>query len=157
MLSAVKRIIGLIDEVLMGVEVVVLGVTGVTIIVALLYSAIVRYYLKGSFPEAPELTWFAYTWMVFVGSSAVLRTGDHPYVGFIRDKHSRIYKTAIYTVSIVYLVAIIYAMLASPKIVWMQKTVVLGLPLRYFYYALILGFSFMIIRYIMKIAKLFIG
>lgn len=149
--STMLKILKILDKSLKIVEGVILIFCGIIIIGALLYSAIVRYFLRGSFPEAPELTWFMYTWMVFLGSSAVLGSGDHPLVSIFRGKRGKLYNIVIYVLCVLYIAVLLYALYIMPRILWMQKTIVLQIPYIYFYAAMVIGFSFMIIRYIIKI------
>lgn len=144
------RIVGLIDKMLNIVEITVLVITGVILLGSLFYAGVVRYAHLGSFPEEIELSWLLYSWMVFVGSSHVLRKGDHPHVSMLREKLGWWYTLVIYAISIAYLVVMLHILITYRYLYAVQRTAVMRLSLRYFYDAALVGFSFMIIRYVLK-------
>ncbi|AFL67077.1 TRAP transporter small permease [Desulfurococcus amylolyticus] len=152
----IAKLLRAINRVLLSIEATVIIVAGVLITVALFYGAIVRYVIHGSFPQEAELSWLLYTWLVFIGSSYVLSKGDHPTVTFIRGRLGKIYNLFIYLVCIVYVSIILRQAILYSDIFVLQKTATMGLPLYYFYAALILGFIFIDIRYIMKVIDLFV-
>lgn len=152
----IAKLLKAIDKVLLGIEATVIIVTGVLITITLFYGAIVRYIIHGSFPQEAELSWLLYTWLVFIGSSYVLSKGDHPTVTFIRGRLGKIYDLLIYLVCIVYVSIILRQAILYSDIFILQKTATMGLPLYYFYAALILGFIFIDIRYITKVIALFV-
>ncbi|MEL9908724.1 MAG: TRAP transporter small permease [Desulfurococcus sp.] len=152
----IAKLLRVIDRVLVGIEATVIIVAGVLITVALFYGAIVRYVMHSSFPQEAELSWLLYTWLVFIGSSYVLSKGDHPTVTIIRGRLGKIYNLLIYLICIVYVSIILRQAILYSDIFMLQKTATMGLPLYYFYAALILGFVFIDIRYIMKIIDLFV-
>lgn len=151
-----KKILSVTDRVIGTAEMVILIITGVVIIATLFYGAVVRYILKGSFPEQAEVAWFTYTWMVFMGSAAALRSGDHPLVSIIRGKRGKAYNVAMCVVCIAFLVLIVYAICTLNPIIWRQKTIILGIEYAYFYTAMIFGLVLMITRYVFKIILLLI-
>lgn len=153
MASALIKITSLIDKIINFMEIPVLIVTGILLLGSLFYAGIVRYTRLGSFPEETELSWLLYTWMIFIGSSSVLRKGDHPHVSFMREKFGWKYKVALYIVSIIYLSGFIYILVSYRWLYVVQRTAVMRISLAYFYNAAIIGFSLMIIRYIIKILR----
>jgi TRAP-type C4-dicarboxylate transport system permease small subunit len=154
--GTVSRVLKVLDRALSAVEISVILVTGVAIVSALFYGAIVRYLLHGSFPEEAELSWLMYTWLVFLGSSYVLRGGDHPNVTLIRGRFGARYAAALYLVSLAYVVLILYQTLQYSRIFLLQRTATMRLPMAYFYGAMVVGFTFMAVRYVMKLVRLFL-
>jgi len=151
----VKKFIYYVDKTLFVLEAAIIAVCGVGILATLFYGALARYLLHVPFPEEPELAWFFHTWLVFMGVSVVCRgSGDHPYVGAIRDKRGKSYKRFIWFLSIVYAIILIYSNLSFYGIYKLQKTILLRLPMYTFYLAMLLGLLFMIIRYTIKIITL---
>ncbi len=146
------RVLGSVMDV---VENAVAIATGVTIISVLVYGAIIRYILKGSFPEAQELTWISYTWMVFIGSSIAVRHGDHPLVSLIRSRRGALYNALLYLLCVAFIAAVLYAAAITPRILLEQVTSVMRLRMWYFYLGLFVGMSFMLVRYITKVLRLF--
>lgn len=128
--------------------------TGVTIISVLMYGALVRYVLKGSFPEAQELAWISYTWMVFVGSSIAVRLGDHPLVSLIRARRGALYNALMYLSCVAFIAVVLYAVAITPRILLEQVTSVMRLKMWYFYLGLVVGMAFMAIRYVAKVVRL---
>lgn len=154
--SKVSKVLSAADRALSAVEISVIVATGSVIVATLFYGAVVRYFLHGSFPEEAELSWLMYTWLVFLGSSYVLRGGDHPNVMLIRGKFGAKYTVALYLVCLAYIVIIIYYALQYSRIFLLQRTATMRLPMAYFYGAMIAGFIFMALRYLMKIVRLFL-
>lgn len=150
-MSSVHKLLGLVDKVLNYVEVPILLFTSILLLGALFYGALVRYLHLGSFPEETELSWLFYTWMVFIGSSSVLRRGEHPHVSFMRNKLGWKYEVIIHAVSMIYLGTLMYVLVSYSWLYAKQKTAVMALSLAYFYNAAIIGFSLMITRYFIKI------
>lgn len=153
-MNKLERALVIVDRTLNTIETLVLLVTGVLLVSSLFYAAVVRYTHLGSFPEETELSWLLYSWMVFIGSSSVLRGGDHPRVEILPRKLGWKYKIVIYVVSIIYLASIIYILVNYRWLYSVQKTAVMRLSLIYFYDAVIVGYSFMIVRYVIKIFNL---
>lgn len=154
--SKVSSILNIVDKVFAAIEASVLVVTGSIIIATLFYGAIVRYFLKGSFPEQVEITWYMHTWLVYVGSAAVLRFGDHPMVGLVRGKRGKVYNTLMYVVCIAFPSIILYTMYTLPRIIWRQRSIILGIEYTYFYIAMTVGLVLMIVRYVMKLIRMYI-
>jgi TRAP-type C4-dicarboxylate transport system permease small subunit len=152
--SAMVRALNLVDKVLNYIEVSVLVVTGVLLLGSLFYAALVRYAHLGSFPEETELSWLLYSWMVFIGGSSVLRKGDHPHVSAVREKFGWRYEVALYVISVVYLSGLVYVLVSYRWLYAAQKTAVMQLSLTYFYGAALVGLSFMVVRYVIKILNL---
>jgi TRAP-type C4-dicarboxylate transport system, small permease component len=148
------KVLNLVDRVLNYIETPVLMLTGVLLLGSLFYAAVVRYTHLGSFPEETELSWFLYCWMVFIGSSSVLRAGDHPHVSLVRKKLGWKYEIVLFIISMAYLGGLIYILTSYRWLYSVQKTAVMQLSLTYFYDAALIGFSFMIIRYIVKVLSL---
>ncbi|MEM1638563.1 MAG: TRAP transporter small permease [Desulfurococcaceae archaeon] len=151
MTPALIKAINLVDKIINFIETPILITTGILLLSSLFYAGVVRYAHIGSFPEETELSWFLYTWMVFVGSSSVLRKGDHPHIRLMREKLGWKYEILLYIVSILYLSGIIYILISYRWLYAVQKTAVMRISLAYFYDAAIIGFSLMIIRYVIKI------
>ncbi len=154
--NTVSKVLSAVDRALSAVEVSVMLVTGIVIVSALFYGAIVRYFLHGSFPEEAELSWLVYTWLVFLGSSYVLRGGDHPNVTLIRGRFGSRYVAAVYLVCLAYIALIVYQAFQYSRIFLLQRTATMRLPMAYFYGAMITGFIFMAVRYSMKLIRLFL-
>ncbi len=155
MKSTATRALKYLDSVLTAIEIPIVFVCGVGIISVLLYGAINRYIIHGVFPQEPELAWLFHMWLVFIGGSLVLRVGDHPFVGIIREKKGKIFKTAIYLACISFAGVMLYALIEFYDTYKLQKTTFLRLPMTALYAAMILGFSFIIVRYVMKIILLY--
>lgn len=154
--STVSKILSAVDRALSAVEISVLLATGIAIVATLFYGAVVRYFLHGSFPEEAELSWLMYTWLVFLGSSYVLRGGDHPNVTLVRGRFGAKYTAALYLVCLAYIAVIIHYALQYSRIFLLQVTATMRLPMAYFYGAMIVGFTFMAVRYSMKLVRLFL-
>ena len=154
MSSVLVKALNLVDRILNYVEVLVSILTSVLLLGSLFYAAVVRYARLGSFPEETELSWLLYCWMTFIGSSSVLRVGDHPHISMMREKLGWKYVIVLYTISILYLGGLIYTLASYRSLYSVQKTAVMQLSLTYFYDAALVGFSFMIIRYLIKILSL---
>ncbi len=153
-MSRAAKVLKYLDKALATIEIPVVFVCGAGIIMVLLYGAINRYIIHGVFPQEPELAWLFHMWLVFIGGSLVLRKGDHPYVGIIREKRGKLYKTIIILLCLVFAATMLYATLDFYSVYSLQKTTFLRLPMTTLYMAMILGFLFIIIRYIIKIILL---
>jgi len=149
------KIISYIDKVLASIEIPVVFITELGIISVLLYGAINRYFIHGTFPQEAELAWIFHIWLIFIGGSLVLRGGDHPFVGIIRDKRGKLYKTIMMLLCIIFSAIMLYYTIDYYGVYGIQKTTFLRLPKTILYIAMILGFTFMIIRYTIKIILLY--
>uniref|UniRef100_A0A7C2Z882 TRAP transporter small permease n=1 Tax=Ignisphaera aggregans TaxID=334771 RepID=A0A7C2Z882_9CREN len=157
MKNAIVKGVNIVDKVMFVVEVLVAIVTGTIIIADIFYATIGRYTNLWGASEEVELTTWMYIVMVFIGSSLALRLGDHPNVTLIPRRLGRRYQTLIYVIDIVVLGVILYATQSLPRIYWAQKTQIMKIPSGYYYYyPIIVGCSFMIVRYILKIIKLYL-
>jgi len=154
-MNRLVKTISYIDKALAAIEIPVVFITEVGIISILLYGAINRYFIHGTFPQEAELAWIFHIWLVFIGGSLVLRKGDHPYVGIIRDKKGKLYKTFVMLLCILFSAVMLYYVIDYYDVYGIKKTTFLRLPMTLLYAAMILGFTFMIIRYIIKIIILY--
>lgn len=144
-----------LDKLLRIFEMVVLVITGVVILYALLYGALIRYMFKGSFPEEAELCWLMFTWMVMIGSSYVASVGDHPSVTTFKSKMGKTYNITIYAMGILTILVFLYSLFRVPSFFWERVIApTLNLKQTYFYLPIAIGSSFWIIRYILKIIVL---
>jgi len=150
-----RALIKYVDKALAAIEVPIVLICGTGIIAVLLYGAINRYIIHGVFPEEPELAWLFHMWLVFLGGSLVLRGGDHPYVGIIREKRGKLYKTMVFSSCIAFATIMLYATLDFYSTFSLQKTTFLRLPMTVLYAAMILGFLFIILRLMIKIYLLY--
>ncbi len=154
-MSKLTKTISYMDKALAAIEIPVVFITELGIISVLLYGAINRYFIHGSFPQEAELAWIFHIWLVFIGGSLVLSRGDHPYVGIIRDKRGKLYKTFMMLLCIAFSAIMLYFVIDYYPVYSIQKTTFLRLPKTVLYTAMILGFTFIIIRYIIKIVLLY--
>lgn len=146
------RLLTLADRALRVFEIAVLTITGVIILYALLYGALVRYFIKGSFPEEAELCWLMFTWMVLIGSSYASSVGDHPSVTTFKSKMGKLYNVAIYLVGIITMSLFLYGLLRLPSFFWERLIApTLGLKQVYFYAPILIGGILWIVRYVIKI------
>ena len=152
-----RSVLRVLDRLMAAIENAVAIATGIIIVSVLVYSALVRYVLKGSFPEAQELAWISYTWMVFVGSSIAIRHGDHPLVSLIRGRRGALYNSLLYLSCVAFIAAVLYAVAVTPRILLEQVTSVMGLKMWYFYLGLIVGMTFMAVRYVVRVLRLLAG
>jgi len=153
-MGKLAKTISYIDKALASIEIPVIFITELGIISVLLYGAINRYFIHGAFPQEAELAWIFHIWLVFIGGSLVLRGGDHPFVGIIRDKKGKLYKTIMILFCIIFSAIMLYYTIDYYGVYSIQKTTFLRLPKSILYAAMILGFTFIIIRYTIKIILL---
>ena len=158
-MTASRRVVKVIDSVLNAVEQAISLVSGVALLAILIYAAVGRYVLGYGAPEETELSWLFFLWLCFFGSSALVRTGDHPSVGVLFDRiarrglRGRVYASLTRVACIVFAASIMYGIYRMYPIISVSVTTMLRLPLTIYYAAALGGLSFLILRYSIRVLQ----
>ncbi|MEM0059734.1 MAG: TRAP transporter small permease [Desulfurococcaceae archaeon] len=161
-MSKTRRALGVFDKVLGFIEepFTYLGIILVLMLVGVAFS---RYFLKYPTPFEEEVSLLLNLWMVCLGMSIVLRTGDHINTPILYDKIvarkriGRIYRVLIYLVSIGFSALMLYFIYLKFPILTKGRTEYMRFPYAVYYSGLIIAFSFMILRYTIKIVVTLTG
>lgn len=153
-MAKIKKTLVLVDKVLGYIE-EAFSYLGLILVLMLVAVAFSRYFLRIPTPFEEEISLLLNLWTICLGMSIVLRTGDHINTPIIYDKAvakiGRGYRVLIYLISATFLALMIYFLYLRFPIITRGVTEYVRLPYATFYYALIVAFSFMLLRYMMKI------
>jgi len=150
------RILQFFDRIFYSVEITA-TIIGMFIIPFLVFVGISRYFLKQATPYEEELTLLLHIWLVNLGFSLVLRYGDHAVVTIFYDKlvkrerFGKAYQSFIILINLAFIAIVMWYFYQTFPLLTRGVTEYMRWPFIWYYSALVVGFVFMAVRYLMKI------
>lgn len=136
---------------------------GLVLIVFLVYVGIARYFLQMATPYEEEFSLLIHLWMVNLGMSLVVRSGDHVSTKILYDRIvirggvGKAYGVFVDLVKIVFIVLMLWFLYQTFPLLTRGVTEYMRWPFAAYYSALVVGFVFMFVRYVLDIANLISG
>ncbi|MEM2005758.1 MAG: TRAP transporter small permease subunit [Zestosphaera sp.] len=128
---------------------------GLVLIVFLVYVGVARYFFQMATPYEDEFSLLIHLWMVNLGMSLVVRQGDHVTTKILYDrivtrgKVGRAYSVFVELVKIAFIILMLWFLYQTFPLLTRGVTEYMRWPFAAYYSALVVGFTFMLIRYVL--------
>lgn len=162
MRTTVSKLIYFFDRALLSIELPT-SFLGLLLIVFLVYAGIARYFLRMPTPYEEELSLLIHLWMVNLGMSLVIRQGDHVATKILYDKivtHKRIgrvYRLFVELLKISFIILMLWFLYQTFPLLTRGVTEYMRWPFAAYYSAIVVGLTFMLVRYALQVLSICAG
>lgn len=158
----VNKLISFFDKVLLSIEFPT-SFLGLLLIVFLVYVGIARYFFQTATPYEEEFSLLIHLWTVNLGMSLVIRQGDHVATKILYDRVAtigrvgRVYRLFVELLKISFLALMLWFLYQTFPLLTRGVTEYMRWPFATYYSAIIVGLTFMLIRYTLGVVSICIG